>query len=187
MGSPPGTSSGSCGDSVYVGDGIDEGVSDGVGVSVPEDGEVAPWLGVWSGTVVGSGVAGPPPRPPIPGIDVRWWLSLPPVYDETARPVISSKVRIASIATTKTAEAARAIRFHGRPASMARQSIRSGASSASSSSTFACSRSSPAPAICSSACGRSTASRLRCLVQLRLGSHDPGGGNRVGARRPGPW
>lgn len=47
VGSPPGTSSGSCGDSVYVGEGVGVGVAVGVGVdSSLGVGCVASWLGV---------------------------------------------------------------------------------------------------------------------------------------------
>ena len=55
----------------------------------------------------------------IPGTVEPVFLSDPPVKLETARPVVSSKIVIATITTTKSPAAIRAIRFHGsfRPAS----------------------------------------------------------------------
>jgi hypothetical protein len=60
-----------------------------------------------------SGVSSRPPLSRIPGTVAPVSRSEPPVYAETARPVTSSKLVIAIIATTKTAPAIRAIRFHG--------------------------------------------------------------------------
>ena len=73
-------------------------------------------LGVVESEGFGSGVGWScsclPLSPPPVNVELRS-LSLPPVYDDTLRPEMSSKAAIASSATTNVAAAYSAIRFHG--------------------------------------------------------------------------
>ncbi len=103
--------------SVGVCVGVSVGVADSDGVSL--DSSDGSWENV--GSSDGSWRPGfssllsslPPVTPPIVE---PWFLSLPPVYDDTLRPATASKSDIAISTAANVPAAIRAIRFHGRRA-----------------------------------------------------------------------